>query len=196
MSHRILVLEGITERGAEILRAEGWTVEMEKALPPAEPRIDGWSDVQSRLAATKAIQARRRLGLQLTAAAAVAIIAVTATWRIADVVTEHPGSMAIELTPLTAEQALALDRVAQLQSQSQVLDEVLSAIGERPVVERAGASLPIDTLEGQVQWIDHQISMSDGEIEPGSAEQLWRKRVEAMNSLVQLRYVEAQRIDM
>ena len=36
MTHRILVLEGITERGAEILRAEGWTVDMEKALPPAE----------------------------------------------------------------------------------------------------------------------------------------------------------------
>ncbi len=36
MSYRILVLEGITERGAEILRAEGWTVDMEKALPPAE----------------------------------------------------------------------------------------------------------------------------------------------------------------
>ncbi len=56
--------------------------------------------------------------------------------------------------------------------------------------------MPIDTLESQVQWIDHQISVGDGEIEPGSAEQLWRKRVEAMNSLVQLRYVEAQRIDM
>ncbi len=167
-----------------------------QALPAAEPRIDGWADVQARLAAKKAAQARRKLGLQLAAAASVAIIAVTATWRIADVVTEHPGSMAIELTPLTAEQALALDRVAQLQTQSQALDEMLSVIGERPVVERAGTSLPIDTLETQVQWIDHQISVGDGEIEPGSAERLWRKRVEAMNSLVQLRYVEAQRIDM
>jgi D-3-phosphoglycerate dehydrogenase len=36
VSHRILVLEGITERGAEILRAEGFSVDMEKALPPAE----------------------------------------------------------------------------------------------------------------------------------------------------------------
>jgi D-3-phosphoglycerate dehydrogenase len=36
VSYRILVLEGITERGAEILRGEGWTVDMEKALPPAE----------------------------------------------------------------------------------------------------------------------------------------------------------------
>jgi D-3-phosphoglycerate dehydrogenase len=36
VSYRILVLEGITERGAEILRGEGWTVDMEKALPPAQ----------------------------------------------------------------------------------------------------------------------------------------------------------------
>ena len=167
-----------------------------QALPSAEARIDGWADVQARFAAKKARQARRRLGLQLAAAASVAIIAITATWRIADVVAERPGSIAMELTPLTAEQALALDRVAQLQTQSQALDELLSVIGEPPVVERAGTSLPIDTLEAQVQWIDHQISVGDGEIEPGSAERLWRKRVEAMNSLVQLRYVEAQRIDM
>ena len=33
-------------------------------------------------------------------------------------------------------------------------------------------------------------------IAPGSAEQLWRRRVEAMNSLVQLRFAEAQSIDM
>ncbi|MDH4166916.1 MAG: hypothetical protein OEY13_02540 [Gammaproteobacteria bacterium] len=167
-----------------------------RSLPAAEPRRDGWADVQSRLAARKKLRARRRLGLQLAAAASVAIIAVTATWRVGDVMTEHPGSMAIELTPLTAEQALALDRVAQLQTQSHALEEMLSVIGERPVVERAGTSVPIDSLESQVQWIDHQISVGDGEIEPGSAEQLWRKRVEAMNSLVQLRYVEAQRIDL
>lgn len=167
-----------------------------RSLPAAEPRRDGWADVQSRLAARKRTHARRRLGLQLAAAASVAIVAVTAAWRIGDVVTEHPDAMAVELTPLTAEQALALDRVAQLQTQSQTLDEMLSVIGERPVVERAGTSVPIDTLESQVLWIDHQISIGDGEIEPSSAEQLWRKRVEAMNSLVQLRYVEAQRIDM
>ena len=167
-----------------------------QSLPAAEPRPDGWEDVQSRLSARAAAHARRRLGLRLAAAASVAVIAVTAAWRVADVVTERPGSLAAELTPFTAEQALALDRVAQLQSQSQALDQMLSVIGERPVVERAGTSVPIDTLEAQVQWIDHQISVIDGAIEPGSAEQLWRKRVGAMNSLVQLRYVEAQRIDM
>ena len=36
MSYKILCLEGITDRGLEILRAEGWTVDVKKALPPAE----------------------------------------------------------------------------------------------------------------------------------------------------------------
>ena len=36
MSYRVLVLEGITERGLEILRAEGWTIEQQKALAPPE----------------------------------------------------------------------------------------------------------------------------------------------------------------
>lgn len=36
MSLRILVLEGITDRGLTLLRAEGWEVEERKAMPPAE----------------------------------------------------------------------------------------------------------------------------------------------------------------
>jgi hypothetical protein len=167
-----------------------------KSLPAAEPRLDGWSEVQARLAAQQSTCARHRLALQLAAAASVVLIAVTTSLRVADVMTERPGSMAQARTPLTAEQALALDRVAQLQARSQALEAMLSEIGERPVVARAGTSLPIDTLETQVQWIDQQISVGEGEIAPGSAEQLWRKRVEVMNSLVQLRFVEAQRIDM
>jgi D-3-phosphoglycerate dehydrogenase len=36
LSYKILCLEGITDRGQEILRAEGWTIDVKKALPPAE----------------------------------------------------------------------------------------------------------------------------------------------------------------
>jgi hypothetical protein len=109
---------------------------------------------------------------------------------------EHPAALVARLTPLTADEALAMDRIAQLRTQSHALEEMLAAIGERRVVERAGTTLPIDTLEAQVQWLDHQISTGEGAIAPRSIEQLWRRRVEAMNSLVQLRYVEAQYIDM
>ena len=36
MSTKILILEGITDKGLEILKAEGWTLDMKKAMPPAE----------------------------------------------------------------------------------------------------------------------------------------------------------------
>jgi hypothetical protein len=85
--------------------------------------------------------------------------------------------------------------VAQLQTQSHALEDLLFAFGDAPAVERAGSAVPIDTLEGQVQWIDHQLSTGDG-LAARDAEQLWRERVDLMNSLVQLRYVEAQRIAM
>jgi hypothetical protein len=53
--------------------------------------------------------------------------------------------------------------------------------------------LPIESLEARVQWLDHEISIADTRSRGPAAEQLWRDRVEVMNSLVQLRYVEAQR---
>jgi hypothetical protein len=62
-------------------------------------------------------------------------------------------------------------------------------------VERAGTAMPIDTLQAQVQWVDHQLSVSGAADEaPAVTERLWRERVEIMNTLVQLRYVEAQRV--
>ena len=36
MTIKILVLEGITDRGMEVLKAEGWAVDVRKAMPPAE----------------------------------------------------------------------------------------------------------------------------------------------------------------
>src|SRR5262249_8537079 len=36
LSYRILVLEGITDRGMQLLRSEGWQVDVQKALPPGE----------------------------------------------------------------------------------------------------------------------------------------------------------------
>ena len=36
MSYRILVLEGITDRGLAVLREEGWEVDQRPALPPSE----------------------------------------------------------------------------------------------------------------------------------------------------------------
>jgi hypothetical protein len=85
--------------------------------------------------------------------------------------------------------------VDQLRARSRALEELLAGLPLRPAVERADTSLPIETLEAQVQWLDHQLSLTGAE-EPVAqdAERLWRERVAVMSSLVQLRYVEAQRM--
>ena len=161
-----------------------------RALPSSAPDDRGWNGVRERLAWRRRTDARHRRLSRAAAVASIAVIAAALAWRIADA----PGDRASPAAgrnrlPPTAEEAVALDRVAQLQSQSSALEDALAMIGERPAVQRAGTALPIDAIEAQVQWLDHRISASGDALE---AERLWRRRVDAMNTLVRLRYVEVQ----
>jgi|GEM_PF-2589289 len=89
--------------------------------------------------------------------------------------------------------SIAVNRcLRHLRARSQALEAVLDALPERPAVARADTSMPLDSLEFQVQWLDHQLSVAGSQLPAPQAEALWRDRVEVMNSLVQLRYVEAQ----
>jgi D-3-phosphoglycerate dehydrogenase / 2-oxoglutarate reductase len=48
VSYKLLVLEGITERGLQLLKAEGWQIDQQKAMPPAElARIVGAYDAMT-----------------------------------------------------------------------------------------------------------------------------------------------------
>jgi hypothetical protein len=91
----------------------------------------------------------------------------------------------------------AASELQQLRARSMALEAVLAAMPARPTVVRADSAWSIDTLEAQVQWLDHQLSVGEGtDATPEDEAQLWRERVEVMNSLVQLRYAEAQRVAM
>lgn len=163
-------------------------------LPMAPAAPGGWHAVQRRLAARTSTSARRASVARIAAAASIAVIAIALSWRAVDDFTT-PSARATLQPPLAAEEALTMDRIVQLQTQSLALEEMLAALGDAPAVERAGTAVPIDALEAQVQWIDHQLS-TPAALEAGAAEQLWRERVDLMDSLVRLRYVDAQRIAM
>jgi hypothetical protein len=165
-----------------------------RAMPTAAPDGRGWDGVRQRRAwRQRTDAARARIG-RGAAVASIAVIATAVAWRVAEPPVEHAHEPRNRISPLTAEEAVALDRVVQLRSQSAALEDALAVIGDRPAVQRAGTALPIDTLEAQVQWIDHRISTSgDDALE---AERLWRERVDAMNTLVRLRYVEIQPVAM
>lgn len=164
-----------------------------RAMPPAAPDERGWDGVRQRRAWRQRTDAVRAQVSRGAAVASIAVIAAVVAWRVAEAPDKHESRARI-VAPLTAEEAVALDRLVQLRSQSAALEDALAVIGNRPAVQRAGTALPIDTLEAQVQWIDHRISTSGGDAL--EAERLWRERVDAMNTLVRLRYVEIQPVAM
>jgi len=159
-----------------------------RAMPPApESVVDGWVTVRSRLAAGRDHSRRIARMAPFAAAASVAALGLFATLRWADA----PTPLTVASAPLAV---LEADSLGDLRVRSQALEAALAALPERPAVERAGTSVPIEALEAQVQWLDHQLSFAGADGRAPETEQLWRDRVEVMNSLVQLRYVEAQRV--
>jgi len=176
-----------TACAAELARTESLAARL-RALPPApEPAADGWAEVQARLAVARA---RGRLTARVApyaAAASVVALALFAALRWTEAPTPAPPQ------PLIVLDTGSLDR---LRTQSQELEALLAALPERPAVARAGTSVPIESLEAQVQWLDHQLTLAGAAGQATATEQLWRDRVEAMNSLVQLRYVEAQQLNL
>jgi hypothetical protein len=161
-----------------------------RSLPPAPACVtDGWAGVRARLDDSRARRGLAHRIAPYAAAASVVALAMFATLRWADrPMPADPGS-----APLIVLDPQSLD---QLRTRSQELEALLAALPERPAVARAGTSVPIESLEAQVQWLDHQLSLAGTEGSATDSEQLWRDRVEVMNSLVQLRFVEAQQVNL
>jgi hypothetical protein len=85
-------------------------------------------------------------------------------------------------------------QVNSLVIRSQELDSRLRRMPRRPYIERAGTSATIDTLQDSIQWVDYQISVaSDVGMTDSQSARLWENRIQLMDSLVKVRYAEAQR---
>ena len=178
---------GCAECAAELARMRALRDQL-RALPPVpEPTSDGWIGVRARLQAPGTRSAGLARMAPYAAAASLAALAVLGALRLAE-----------WRTPATAQPepliVLETDTVHDWQERSRALEQLLAALPERPAVERAGTSVPIESLEAEVQWLDHRLSQAGADGGAPEAARLWRDRVEVMNSLVQLRYVEAQHV--
>jgi hypothetical protein len=182
-------VDACAECAAELTRIESLQESMRALAPVPNAAADGWAEVQSRLAAARSNGSLAARVAPYAAAASVVALALFAALRW----TEAPAPEASKPAPLIVLDTESLD---QLRSRSQELEALLAALPERPAVARAGTSVPIESLEAQVQWLDHQLTVAGAAGQATETEQLWRDRVEAMNSLVQLRYVEAQQVNL
>lgn len=99
--------------------------------------------------------------------------------------------------PAARESALPAPIEPELHSlviRSQELESYLQRLPRRPHVERASTSIVIDSLQDSIQWVDYQLSLAgDVGMTDRQAARLWQDRVQLMDSLVKVRYAEAQR---
>jgi hypothetical protein len=94
----------------------------------------------------------------------------------------------------TAGSAAKVGDMAQLMARSQQLEQVLRAMPEGPQVVSADTAGTISVLEDRVAMIDYRLSMGEQpELSSAQLQRLWQERVDVMNSLVQVRYAQAQR---
>lgn len=85
--------------------------------------------------------------------------------------------------------------VEGLIQRSMQLEQALRAMPAGPQVVSAGTAGTIAALEDRVALIDYQLSLeSEHALTPEQSRLLWRERVDLMNSLVQVRYAQAQRV--
>jgi hypothetical protein len=87
--------------------------------------------------------------------------------------------------------------IEMLVGQSQQLEAVLARLSSPRQIERAGTASTIDTLQERIQWVDFQLSVAeDVGLNKQQSTQLWQDRVQLLDTLVKVRYADAQRIAM
>jgi D-3-phosphoglycerate dehydrogenase len=115
VSYRILVLEGITDRGLSLLRAEGWSVDLQKALPPAElarliPPYDALLVRSGSQVTAEVLEAAKNLKIIGRPGIGVDNVDVAAATRRGIVVMNSPGGNVASTAELSLALLLAVSR--------------------------------------------------------------------------------------
>ena len=95
-----------------------------------------------------------------------------------------------EITSTPVYDAQSIDA---LMVRSQQLEHQLRAITYQPRMMRASTAATISNLEDRIAAIDYQLNHARVRMSPVQRRLYWRERVRLMDSLVTLRYAQAQR---
>ncbi|MDH3531318.1 MAG: hypothetical protein OEO82_00230 [Gammaproteobacteria bacterium] len=179
---------GLTAAEHEVLR-QGL-----RRLPETMPPRAVWHRIREQAAAEGLLRPQlvRRpsswyAGAGIAAAVVLAVIVVPRAMHTSapESRTEPPITAQSSQVELTALQALMV--------QSQQLESDLRALPEEPRVLRASTVATLSEIEDRIAAIDYQLGDAGVQMTPEETEIFWRERVRLMNSLVQLRYAQAQR---
>ena len=84
--------------------------------------------------------------------------------------------------------------LSALMVESRQIERNLRALPAQPSVVRASTAATISELQDQIAAIDYLLARPDFGLTPDQQEIYWRERVRLMNSLLQLRRAQTQRM--
>ena len=172
-------------------------------LPEQAPPRDFWQDIQARTEQKQqTLRLRQRLirygGLGLAAS----VLLAAAVYINAGNTDSNPDTSSVSIADNNNTQSnkSLLDQTAtgtdlnSLITRSAQLEAVLHALPQRPGIVKASTSDLITGLQDGVALVDYQLNLNASKLSPTQSRQLWQQRVDLMNSLVNVRYAESQRV--
>jgi hypothetical protein len=171
------------------------------ALPLVAPDRTAWAAITARAAQPprRSPWWPRAVAGLAAAAALVAVLAVrdegTGPAPQAPLANATPATQTPATRTPAAVATRALDTDA-LVARSHRLEAALAQMPVEPAVVNAGTAATIATLEDYLALVDYRLSRDVEEpLAPEQSHLLWQQRVDLMNSLVNVRYAQLQRVD-
>jgi len=163
------------------------------ALGDTVPPREVWQRIEAQARAEGYFRPRFGEGTKWFAGTGIAAAVVLAVLNLPLATTiVDPGNEGFESTPppsVAVNQSPGLDA---LMVQSQQLERDLRSLRVRPSVMQASTVATIADIEDRIATIDYWLSHPD--MTPDQAEVYWRERVRLMNTLLNLRTAQAQKM--
>jgi hypothetical protein len=169
------------------------------ALPVQEPAPGAWGEIMQRVAAAPPRSRALQFATGVAIAASLALVAVL-VMRLKETASTAPATSIAATTTPTAPPAVATatattDDTEALIERSRRLEAALAAVRDEPEVLNVRTATTIATLEDHIAVVDYRLSMdTEDPLPPEQSHRLWQQRVELMDSLVNVRYAQLQRV--
>lgn len=159
-----------------------------RSLPEIEPPAGRWQYIV-RAPARSASSWRQPLAWGIAASLLVTVwIAGNLSGR--DSI-ESPIAGTSDVAEVDTRVASQQDDVDELKNRSRRLGVLLQSLPGRPAVVRAGTDTTIASLENSLAMVNYTLNQPDTALASGEARDLWKHKVNLMDSLVKVRYTEA-----
>jgi len=171
------------------------------ALPLQEPAPAAWTEIMQRAAAAPPRSRALQLATGVAVAASLALVAML-VMRMKEPASTAPATTIAGAAPTTtaapagtATAPATTDDTEALIQRSHRLEAVLAAVRDEPEVMNVRTATTIATLEDHIAFVDYRLSMdAENPLPPEQSRRLWQQRVDLMDSLVNVRYAQLQRV--